>query len=48
MFLGRCLSWRVVMPVGPGAFCLNVFSVCCNSLMGIGGKSAGWSREKSP
>lgn len=48
MFLGRCLSWRVVMPVGPGAFCLNVFSVRCSSLMVMGGKSTGWSLVRSP
>jgi hypothetical protein len=48
MFLGRFLSWRVVMPVGPGAFCLNVFSERCSSQMVLGGSSTGWSLVRLP
>ncbi len=48
MFLGRILSWRVVMSVGQGAFCSNVFSVRCSSLVVMSGKSTGWSLARPP
>ena len=47
MFRGSCLSCIVVMPVGPGAFCLNVLSVFLYSSCVIGGKCKLCNRVKS-
>jgi hypothetical protein len=36
--LGTCLICKVVNPVGPGAFCLNVLTVIVSSFHVIGGQ----------
>ena len=40
MLGGKCFNCSVVIPDGPGAFCLKVLRVSVNSVMEIGGKSS--------